>query len=113
MSLNGMRVSHARFGGGEIVSSDGRYVSVRFSTDGQLRQFPFPDAFEGYLRVEAGDRAPIDEALRARKLELLTRKQEQQQRLQAMQRERRAERAAARKPPARRTAASAAKTLSD
>lgn len=50
-SINiGDKVSHIRFGHGEVYHIESDIISINFS--GEIKKFPFPDVFvEGYVEI--------------------------------------------------------------
>ncbi|MCD8020099.1 MAG: phosphoethanolamine transferase CptA [Clostridiales bacterium] len=49
--IKGTKISHRKYGSGCVESLSGNYMMVVFS-DGILRKFRYPDAFEKFLKIE-------------------------------------------------------------
>ena len=52
MNLDNLQVKHKAFGLGTVVSTDGKYMTIRF--DGAVKSFVYPDSFEKYLTLADG-----------------------------------------------------------
>ena len=52
MVLNNLEVVHSTFGPGTIVSNDGKYITVKFSS--VEKKFVYPDSFEKFLKLSDG-----------------------------------------------------------
>ena len=52
MNLDNLVVKHKAFGLGTVVSTDGKYMTIRF--DGAVKSFVYPDSFEKYLTLADG-----------------------------------------------------------
>ena len=52
MNLDNLEVKHKAFGLGTVVSTDGKYMTIRF--DGAVKSFVYPDSFEKYLTLADG-----------------------------------------------------------
>ena len=50
MNILGIAVKHQIWGIGEVISFDGKYLSVEFSVG--VKRFVFPDAFEKFIKAE-------------------------------------------------------------
>ena len=52
MTLDNLAVNHKTFGKGTVVSSQGKYMTVKF--DKAQKIFVYPDAFENFLTLDDG-----------------------------------------------------------
>ena len=52
MVLENLKVKHKTFGDGVVVSAQGKYMTIRFSTC--EKNFVYPDSFEKFLTLEDG-----------------------------------------------------------
>ena len=52
MVCDNLEVNHKKFGKGVVVSSQGKYMTVKFSTAEKI--FVYPDAFESFLTLADG-----------------------------------------------------------
>lgn len=52
MVLDNLQVKHKVFGIGTVVSTNGKYMTIRF--DGADKSFVYPDSFEKYLTLADG-----------------------------------------------------------
>ena len=71
MIFDNLAVNHKTFGKGIVVSSQGKYMTVRF--DNTQKIFVYPDAFENFLTLADGTVSSeimmdIDSAKRAKQL---------------------------------------------
>ncbi len=53
MVFENLHVRHKTFGLGTIISTDGKYIKVRFES-GIEKNFVYPDSFERFLTLEDG-----------------------------------------------------------
>ena len=53
MCLTGERVSHARFGRGQIMGRENGYVRVRFDAPYGEKLFVYPDSFADFLTMDS------------------------------------------------------------
>ena len=53
MVLDNLSVRHKTFGVGTVVSTSGKYMTVRFAGAGD-KNFVYPDSFEKFLTLEDG-----------------------------------------------------------
>lgn len=49
------RVTHVKFGEGNVVDCDGVHIKIVFNTDSSEKTFPYPAVFEKFLRFENDD----------------------------------------------------------
>ena len=67
MIFDNLAVRHKSFGVGNVISYDGKYMTVKF--DSAQKVFVYPDAFEKFLTLEDGSVSDeISEDLKATKL---------------------------------------------
>ena len=52
MNLDNLEVRHKAFGLGTVVSTDGKYMTIRFGE--AVKSFVYPDSFEKYLTLADG-----------------------------------------------------------
>lgn len=52
MVFNNLVVNHKSFGRGEVVSQQGKYITVKFENTQKI--FVYPDAFENFLTLADG-----------------------------------------------------------
>jgi len=52
MNLANLEVKHKAFGGGVIVSAEGKYITVKFDVGNKV--FVYPDIFERFLTLADG-----------------------------------------------------------
>lgn len=52
MVLDNLQVKHKVFGTGTVISTNGKYMNIRF--DGAEKSFVYPDSFEKYLTLADG-----------------------------------------------------------
>lgn len=52
MVFENLKVRHKKFGVGEVVSTEGKYLVIRFAEC--TKNFVYPDAFEKFLTLEDG-----------------------------------------------------------
>ena len=52
MNLDNLEVRHKAFGLGTVVSTDGKYMTIRF--EGAVKSFVYPDSFEKFLTLADG-----------------------------------------------------------
>lgn len=52
MNLDNLEVKHKAFGLGTVVSTDGKYMTIRFES--AVKSFVYPDSFEKYLTLADG-----------------------------------------------------------
>ena len=52
MNLENLQVKHKSFGLGTVVSTDGKYMTIRFSIGD--KNFVYPDSFEKFLTLADG-----------------------------------------------------------
>ena len=52
MNFENLAVKHKAFGPGTVISSEGKYIKVRFSVGDKT--FVYPDIFEKFLTLEDG-----------------------------------------------------------
>ena len=52
MNFENLEVKHKAFGDGVVVSSQGKYITVKF--DGTTKVFVYPDIFEKFLTLADG-----------------------------------------------------------
>ncbi len=53
MIFENTQVKHKTFGSGNVVSTDGKYIKVKFES-GSEKSFVYPDAFERFLTLSDG-----------------------------------------------------------
>ena len=82
MILDNLAVKHKAFGSGTVISSEGKYIKVRFESGDKT--FVYPDIFEKFLTLEDGTvSADILEDLKQEKAEkqkILDKKHEENER---------------------------------
>ena len=79
MVCDNLEVKHKTFGAGVVVSTKGRYITVKFNT--LTKVFVYPDAFESFLTLSDGSvsseiQSDIAEAKKA-KQDILNKKHEE------------------------------------
>ena len=52
MNLDNLEVKHKSFGLGTVISTDGKYMTIKF--DGAVKNFVYPDSFEKFLTLADG-----------------------------------------------------------
>ena len=52
MNLDNLQVKHKTFGDGVVISTDGKYMTIKF--DSVTKNFVYPDSFDKYLTLSDG-----------------------------------------------------------
>lgn len=64
------KVTHVKFGAGNVVDCDGVHIKIVFNTDSTEKTFPYPAVFEKFLKFENDDaQKQADEGIESAKEE--------------------------------------------